>query len=255
MHRLPRPHGWTRAATRALASAILLTAMLAAPARAQVLIGYLFGEKLASPTFNMGFEIGVNFNTLDGLEGAERLNRTVFGLFGDWRFSEHFHLGAAFLPAAGRGAKGATPVLTGDPEIDSQAAGGTMQRSLNYLEFPVVLKWAPKRETGFRVGVGPSFGVITGANDRYDAITAAGTPYVLERDIGDQVPGFDFGMSVDVEWRFKMLSIAGRYTHGLTDIAQTGATQAIHSRVLTGTGRIYLGRKGKPATPPAPDKN
>jgi hypothetical protein len=244
-----------RTILRGLSAAVVLAALCATPAQSQVLIGYLFGEKLASPTFNMGFEIGLNFNKLDGLEGAERLNRTVFGLFGDWRFSEHFHLGAAFLPAAGRGAKGATPVLTGDPEIDNQTAGGTMQRSLNYLEFPVLLKWAPKRETGFRVGVGPSFGVITGANDRYEATTAAGTPYLLERDIGDQVPGFDFGLSVDVEWRFKMLSIAGRYTHGLSDIAQTGASESIHSRVLTGTGRIYLGKKGKAAAPAEPKKD
>ena len=253
---LPGPAAKThRAVLRGLGAAVVLAVLSATPARSQVLIGYLFGEKLASPTFNMGFEIGLNFNTLDGLDGAKRFNRTVFGLFGDWRFSEHFHLGGAFLPAAGRGAKGATPVLTGDPEIDGQTAGGTMQRSLNYLEFPVLLKWAPKRETGFRVGVGPSFGVITGANDRYEATTVAGTPYLLERDIGDQVPGFDFGLSVDVEWRFKMLSIAGRYTHGLSDIAQAGASESIHSRVLTGTGRIYLGKKGKDAAPANPKKD
>ena len=38
---------------------------------AQVLIGYLLGEKLSSPTFNMGFEVGINFATLEGLDGAE----------------------------------------------------------------------------------------------------------------------------------------------------------------------------------------
>lgn len=239
---------------RGLVLATAASLLLAAPARGQVLIGLLFGEKLSSPTFNMGFEIGMNFSNLDGLAGAERLNRTVFGLFADWRFSEHLHLGGAFLPAAGRGAKNADPVLTGDPVIDDQIASGTMRRSLNYIEFPVILKWAPKRETGFRIGAGPSFGIVTGGNDRYESTTAGGTPYVLELDAGDQVPGFDFGLSVDVEWRFKMLSIAGRYTHGLTDMAHPGAPEPIHSRVLTGTGRIYLGRKGKAATP-APEKD
>lgn len=224
--------------------------LFATPARAQMLIGYLLGEKLASPTFNMGFEIGLNFNTLEGLDGAERLNKTVFGLFADWRFSEHLHLTSAFLPIAGRGAQGITPIPTGDPEIDSQTAGGTMQRSLNYIEFPLLLKWAPKREEGFRIGAGPSFGLITGANDRYESTTSAGTPYVLERDIKDQLPGLDFGLSVDVEWRFQMLAIAGRYTQGLTDLRQAGTADAVHSRVLTGTGRIYLGKKKKPA--PAP---
>lgn len=241
------------AAARTLGAAAMLLALLTVPLRAQVLIGYLFGEKLASPTFNMGFEIGVNFASLDGLEGAERTNKTVFGLFGDWRFSEHFHFSGAFLPAAGRGAEGMAPVLTGDPTIDSQIRDGTMRRNLGMIEFPLLLKWAPKRETGFRIGAGPSFGLITSANDRYEAITPAGAPYVLERDIEAQLPTWDLGLSFDVEWRFKMLSIAARYTQGLTDISQAKSSEAVHSRTLTGTGRIYLGKKGKKAAPAPAD--
>jgi hypothetical protein len=228
---------------RAVGLVALCALASARPARAQVLIGYLFGEKLASPTFNMGFEIGLDFATLDGLAGAERVNKPVFGLFADWRFSEHFHLGAAFLPIAGRGAEGMTPVSTGDPAIDGQTAGGTMARNLGLIEFPLLLRWAPKRDTGFRIGAGPSFGIVTSANDRYESVTPDGAPYVLERDIGDEVPGLDLGLSADVEWRFPMLSIAARYTHGLTDLRQDGAPEALYTRTLTGTGRIYLGKK------------
>jgi hypothetical protein len=226
---------------------LIAVALLAAtrPARGQVLIGYLFGEKLASETFNMGFEIGINFSTLDGMGQADRDRKTVFGLFADWRFSEHFHFGAALLPIAGRGASGLVPVPTGDPALDEQTAGGTMARNLGYLEIPLLLRWAPKRETGFRAGVGPSFGIITSANDRYEATTVAGTPYVLERDIKDETASVDVGLSADVEWRFPMLSIAARYTHGLTDIDE-GAS-VVKTRTLTGTGRIYLGKKKKAA--------
>lgn len=222
---------------------------LATPARPQVLMGYLFGELLSSPTFNIGFEVGVNFATFDGLEGAQRTNSTVFGLFADWRFSEHVHLAGAVLPIADRAAEGIVPLPTGDPEIDAQTAGGTMTRSLSYVEIPVLLKWAPKRETGFRIGAGPSLGIVTGATDRYTAVTTAGAPYVLERDIEGQVPGLDVGLSVDVEWRLPILSIAARYTHGLTDIRQAGSATAVSSRLLTGTGRIYLGRKPGSASP------
>jgi len=228
-----------------LGTACLALMLLPAPARAQVLVGYLLGEKLASPTFNLGFEIGVNFSTLDGFDDADRMNRTVFGLFADWRFSEHLHLGSAVLPFAGRGAENLAPVPTGDPGIDGQIVGGTMKRSLSVVEIPVLLKWAPQREAGLRIGAGPSLSVITGATDRYESVTPDGLPYVLERDIDGELPGADFGLSLDVEWRIKFISIAARYTHGLTDIRQDGAPDAVYSRVLTGTGRIALGKKSE----------
>jgi hypothetical protein len=215
------------------------------PARAQVLIGYLFGEKLSSETFNMGFEVGANFSDLDGLGDSHRMTRSVFGLFADWRFSENFHLGGSVLPFAGRGANGLAPIPTGDPTFDNQTAGRTMMRSLNYVEVPVLLKWAPQRDEGFRIGAGPSFGFVTGATDRYSCVSPAGAHYVLERDISGELPGLDLGFSVDVEWRFPLLSIAARYTDGMSDIRQDGSPEAVHSRVLTGTGRIYLGKKRK----------
>jgi hypothetical protein len=235
-----------RWAIRSEVLAILLVAapfVAPRPAEGQVLIGYLFGDLLASETFNVGFEIGVNFATLDGLGEADRVRTTVFGLFADWRFSEHFHLGGAVLPIAGRGAEGLEPFPTGDPELDGQTAGATMARALSYVEIPILLRWAPRRETGFRIGAGPSFGFITGANDRYEIQTAQGTPYVLERDINDQVKTLDLGLSVDVEWRFSLLSIAARYTHGLTDVAPGIDGAGVRTRTLTGTGRIYLGRR------------
>jgi hypothetical protein len=224
--------------------ALALTLALAAPpARAQVLIGYLFGEKLASPTFNLGFEIGLNFSTLDGFDDATHIRPPVFGLCADWRFSEHVHFGGALLPFAGRGAEGLAPAPTGDPAFDAQITNATMKRSLGVVEVPLILKWAPRREEGVRVGAGLSLGFVSGATDRYEATSPEGLPYVLERELQDRVPGIDVGLSTEVEWRFELLGIAARYTHGLTDMREDGAPEAAHTRVLTGTGRIYLGKQ------------
>jgi hypothetical protein len=88
--------------------------------------------------------------------------------------------------------------------------------------------------------------VVTGARDRYHTTTPAGMPYTLERDVGGELPGVDFGLSVEAEWRFPLLAIAARYTEGLTDMRLDGAPEASHTRVLTGTGRIYLGKKPGP---------
>ena len=122
-----------------------------------------------------------------------------------------------------------------------------MTRTLSYIELPVLLKWAPNRESGFRIGGGLSLGFITGAHDRYEATTPSQAEYVLEQDIDDQVNSPDLGLALDVEWRFPMLAIAARYTHGLTDIARATGGGAIQTRTITGTGRIYLGKRRAPA--------
>ena len=228
----------------AMVSALtVLLALTPTAVHAQVLIGFLFGEKLSSETFNMGFEVGMNFATLNGMKGADRMNQGVFGLFADWRFSEHVHFGGSILPVSARGAKGLDPVLTGDPAFDAQVANGTMERKLGYVDIPLLLRFAPQREKGLRIGAGPQIGFRTGATDRYNAKTATGLKFTAERKIKGKTAGVDFGVSVDVEYRLKMLSIGARYTHGLTDLDESPGGGEVHNRVVTGTGRIYLGKK------------
>jgi hypothetical protein len=169
------------------ALAVLLAWMLAgAEAHAQVLLGTLLGSTLASPTFNMGFEVGVNFSPLDGFPESERMNKTVFGLFSDWRFSQHFHPGRCPAALAGRGATGLAPVAVGDPgSMRKRPVAGWSGASLR--RNPRAVKWAPKRDEGFRMGAGPSLGIVTAATDR-PSDDLLGTAYKLERDIADHLP-------------------------------------------------------------------
>ena len=54
-----------------MAGAIALTLGLRPqPAEGQVVMGWIFSELLSTPTFNVGFDIGMNFSTLTGLENA-----------------------------------------------------------------------------------------------------------------------------------------------------------------------------------------
>jgi hypothetical protein len=115
---------------------------------------------------------------------------------------------------------------------------------MSYVEIPVILKWSPKRQTGFRIGAGPSLGIITGAHDRYEATTAAGTPYVLEQDVEGQLTSLDAGLSAEVEWRFPILSIAARYIHGLTDITGSGVKTRTADRYGSDLPRQEEGRRG-----------
>ena len=210
------------------------------PAQAQVLIGMLFGEKLASDNFNIGFEIGMNLSTVNGLDGASRSTGPLLGLFASWRFSEHFHLYTGFLPLSYKGAREADPVPLNDPQLEPLVAAGRMDRDLGYIDIPILLQWAQHRDGGIRVGAGPQMSFRTSAVDRYSAITTQGTPVVIENDL--ETEWFDAGVAVDAEYRITGvgLSIGLRYYHGMTNVL-SDAGPAMHNRVLSGTGRIALG--------------
>ena len=233
------------------ATALILAAVFPANAGAQVLIGMLLGGKLATETFNIGFEIGMNLPEVDGLGGATRTRGFLLGLFASWRFSEHVHLFIGLAPMSNKGAQDADPVPLNDPELDPLVAGGSMVRDLDYMDIPILLQYAPKRNDGFRVGVGPQFGLLLSANDRYAARSPQGTEVVVEQDIADQLQRWDAGVAFDAEYRFTAvpLAIAIRWYNGRTNILKGDTGPSMYNRVLSGSGRISLGAR-KPATPP-----
>ena len=232
----------TRDLALALSGCLALTA-LPTPGQGQVLLGYLAGGALSSEKFNIGFDVGMNFSTLTGLGDASRTTSALFGLFADWRFAPNVHLGVSLLPISGRGATDLAPRATGDPAFDSLIANGPMTRSLKTIDVPIVLRWAPKRHSGLRFGVGPQLSFVTSAHDRYQAAGSAGGTGVLEQDIGSRIAGVDAGLAFDVEWRFPMLAIGVRYIQGMTDLGLGAGGAKSYSRVLSGSGCIALGRR------------
>jgi len=224
----------------------LVAALLGAavpPAASQVLVGMLAGGALSSEKFNIGFDIGVNFSTLTGMGDASRYSGPLFGLFADWRFSDKLHFTGGLIPLSYRGATELAPVLLGDPTLDSLTSGGTMSRTMTTIDVPLILKFAPRRDTGPRVGVGPQFSFVLGASDRYIAESPAGAGVIVEEDIGDQLTNIDAGIAFDLEWRWSLLAIGVRYFYGMTDLVRDNPGDPVYSRVLAGSGRIPLGRK------------
>jgi hypothetical protein len=196
----------------------------------------------ASDTFRVGLEAGLSFTNLDGLGGSDRLNRVVFGVVGDWKYSEHVHFGAALLPLAGRGADGLAPVPTGDSTIDAQIPGSTMKRSLDYFEIPLLVRWAPERDLGFASVSGRRSASSRAPRIATRASRLRGTHYQIERSITNQLTGIDLGFSLEAEWRFPQAAIALRFTRGHTDVSQNGSPEESHSRALTATGQMYFGK-------------
>jgi hypothetical protein len=204
-------------------------------------MGWLFDHFLSTPTFNVGFDIGMSFSTLSGLENAERRNAALFGLMAEWRFHPHIHLQPGFLPVSQEGAQNIVPIPFDDPQLDSLVIG-PMTRKMNTLNFYVLLQYATGPDKGLRVGVGPQFNIITSAVDRYESLTSAGTSVITEENLGNRLKNYEAGVTFDIEYQiFPSIGIGVRYFHGLTDIDNTPG-YTVKSRVLYGSGRILLGR-------------
>jgi hypothetical protein len=215
------------------------------PAEGQVLVAWLLGEKLTTENFNVGIDIGLNFSTLSGLENAERINGTLFGLFAEWRFHPRFHLQPGLLVISKKGAKGIDPIGFEDAELDPLVSGGTMTRNLDYLDIPILLQFAAGTDHGLRVGAGPQLNILLGGLDRYQGLTSDGTKVIIEEDLKDRLETMEVGIAFDVEYQLALgLAIGVRYFHGLTDMDK-GSGFTSKSRVLSGSGRISLGGRGK----------
>ncbi len=236
----PRVHRAGRLTTAAV-TCLLALVLAPKPADGQVLI-LLFGEKLSTENFNIGLDLGMNFSNLTEMTGAERSRGLMLGLFGEWRFSEHFHLQPALIGISRKGAEGITPLPLGDSEVDPLVSGGSMTRDLKYLDIPVVLQYVVGGASGFRIGAGPQLSILREAVDRYEDRSAQGTTVKAESDVKDQLTGTDVGVVFDVEFEFSEgMAIGGRYFHGLTDAMKSGSTS--RNRVFSASIRVPVGRK------------
>lgn len=248
MTRLPRTNVratlWKRLRIVLLIGVVAL-ALGPKPVEGQVLVAWLLGEKLTTENFNVGIDIGMNFSTLSGLENAERMNGTLFGLFAEWRFHPRFHLQPGLLVLSKKGAQGIDPIGFEDVELDPLVSGGTMTRNLDFLDIPILLQYAAGTDQGLRVGAGPQLNILLGGLDRYEGLTSEGTKVIIEEDVKNQLETLEVGIAFDVEYQFSFgIAIGVRYFHGLTDMdGSTGFTSK--SRVLSGSGRISLGGRGK----------
>lgn len=217
---------------------ILFTLLLmlgAGAAQGQVLLGILFGDKLAKENFHIGLTAGANLADISGVDGTKTKPGFTLGLLGEWKLTDSLYLQPELLPFYQVGAKSMPPGGLDDvPELEDEIQDKSRQTKLNYFEIPILFKYA-LRNRRWHLGAGPQIGFLTSAQDVYDGVytneiairadrkgmlnsTDAGVAFVLEYKTGDN----PFAMGV-----------TARYYLGLTDIIKDNTGDALHNRVFT----------------------
>jgi hypothetical protein len=228
---------------RAILPAVLLSLASFQPAQGQVLLGILFGDKLASERFHIGLNVGANLADLSGIDGTKMKPGLLLGLVAEWRVSGDFYLQPELLPFYQAGAKDMPPELFGaPPPFDTLVADRSAQRNLNYFEIPVIVKYGALKRR-LHLGAGPQFGFLLGATDVFSGVI--NNEITVNEDIGDSLNSFDAGVAFHVEFKLKdnpfAASLTARYYLGLTDTVKDNPGDAVYNRVLSVFGSIPIG--------------
>ena len=187
------------------------------------LLVLLFGDKVATENFYFSLKAGANLAILNGFEESTMRPGAHFGLVATIKLNDKFYLAPEFTPLSRKGAKNISMAHINSLPRDTQ-------RTLNYIDIPVVARYYVHERFG--LGAGPQFSFLTSATDSYTA-DLADEEIEHSLDIKDSLNPFEFGLMVDITYtawkarKGKGLNFHARYSHGLTDIVKNSSNETL----------------------------
>lgn len=200
-------------------------------AQAAVLV-LLFGDRVASENFYFSLKGGVNFTTLEGLDGVTMKPGINWGLLANIKLSERFYLVPEFSILSGKGAKNIAYISSSIPELDLLL--GEPDRSkmdLNYIELPIIARY--KLGERLHVGTGPQFSVLIGSKNVYRNEIQPEDQLIYHQGSQLEWNRFDFGWAAELTVNVskllggKGLDLHARYMLGFSDIIKDNPGGAV----------------------------
>lgn len=224
----------------------LFVLLLAPAAHSQVLLGLLFGDKLVSENFELGVRLAGNLSSLTNTVDSQMELGLALGLYGTIKMNEKFALQPEVFFRCSMGARGISPVLLGDPNLDPLITDAEVTTQLTYVSIPVLAKYSFGEEISF--GMGPQFGILTGAKNKYVSEVFEEDDLVFRNDVKSQFQSFDFGLVFNLEYSIQAnrgININLRYYLGLTDTIRNNPGVAVKNSILQFAIGVAMGKKEK----------
>jgi hypothetical protein len=235
--------------TKFILAAILFIS-LTYTANSQVLISLLLGDKLNSEKLKFGLDGGVNWSNISNLDPSKYKAHFNLGFYFDFLLKEktHWYLHTGVLVKSSMGPQGLNTYLTGNADLDSLFAGGSIERKLSYFSVPILLRYKFKNERFIEAG--PNLGLLYKANDYFynDVNEEEDLSFKLEnRDLYNRIDaGVMAGLGFHV-LKGTGYNIGFRYYYGLTELMKdnTGDPQRNSAFYLYASIPVGAGEKAK----------
>jgi hypothetical protein len=193
-----------------------MTTVLKASSQAALLV-LIFGDKAASEKFNFSIVGGLNMSGISNMPDNHSVLGPNFGLGINMKLSEKWFLKPEFKPLNPRGFKGNSSLLTGTI-VDGPFANVPTERSLNYIDIPVLLHYQIIDKVLF--GLGPQINFLTKAQEKFEGKNDA----TYDQNIKDKLNTTDYGITAALTYQMitkrngKGINVQLRYYQGLSDV-------------------------------------
>jgi len=228
---------------------LLITALLLCgfASDSQVLISILLGDKLNSGKVEFGLEGGVNWSTIQNLNGAKSLAGFNLGFYFDIQLKNpSWMVNTGVIVKSPMGADDLPVYSLNNSHLDSAFAGGSVTRKLRYFNVPVMLKY--KFKNHFFVKGGIQLGLRNKAFDEFLNSVNEKDDLKHKLDIKDQFHPLDAGLAAGIGYRLLKgngMNLNLQYYYGFIDVVVDDATPNQFNRVLYLTAGIPIGKAKK----------
>ena len=181
------------------------------------LLVLIFGDKAASEKFNFSIVGGLNMSNISNRPDNHSVLGPNFGLGINMKLSEKWFFKPEFKPLTPRGFKGNSSLLTGTV-VDGPFANVPTERSLNYIDIPVLIHYQVIDKV--LIGFGPQINFLRKAQEKFEGKNNA----TYDQDIKDKLNGTDYGLTAALTYQMitkrngKGINVQLRYYQGLADV-------------------------------------
>lgn len=201
----------------------------------QVLISLLFGEELNSDKVKFGLDGGINFSNLTNTQGSKFLENFNLGLYFDIQLKEntswYLHTGA--LLKSEMGARNIEVYPLDEPDLDSIFVGGSIERTLKYINIPVLVRYRFANHFFFEIG--PMLGFLTKANDEFYNSVKKDEDLSFKNKVTDNYKRFDAGIEAGIGYHLIKgtgVNFGIRYYQGFMDVFKENSSDPAWNQSL-----------------------
>jgi len=181
------------------------------------IISMIFGDQVASESFNLSLELGFNFSNILDFPESQSSNSLNFGLGGNIKLSDNFFLSPTIFFNSGRRLNlGNYSLNTGEAILDEEFSEKEGELDLNYIDLNLPIYYQIDK---WRIGLAPQVSFLRKSelllfNDKGSFLT----------DISDEFQSLDYGFLSIFSYELgkarkgKGLFVQFRYYQGLQDV-------------------------------------